>query len=63
MGVTHTRDRLIYLGRSWCYIIHRERMKKLGLFEIQVHLYHYCSPLVYLLSALQSVAIQAVDWQ
>ena len=34
-GVTHTRDRLLYLGRSWCYSIHRERMKKLGLFEFR----------------------------
>ena len=24
------RDRLLYLGRTWCYSIHRERMKRLG---------------------------------
>ena len=34
-GVTHTRDRLLYLGRSWCYSIHRERMNKLGLLEFK----------------------------
>ena len=34
-SMTHTRDRLLYLGRSWCYSIHRERMKKLGLFEFR----------------------------
>ena len=25
------RDRLLYLGRTWCYSIHRERMNQLGL--------------------------------
>ena len=29
----HTRDRLLYLGRTWCYNIHRERMKQLGHFN------------------------------
>ena len=32
---THTRDRLLYLGRTWCYNIHRERMNQLGLFEFR----------------------------
>ena len=30
---TSTRDRLLYIGRTWCYSIHRERMTQLGLFE------------------------------
>ena len=29
---THTRDRLLYFGRTWCYNIHRERMNQLGHF-------------------------------
>ena len=32
---THTRDRLLYLGRTWCYNIHRARMNKLGLCEFK----------------------------
>ena len=31
----HIRDRLLYLGRTWCYNIHRERMSQLGLFEFR----------------------------
>ena len=31
----HTRDRLLYLGRTWCYNIHRERMNQLGLFSFR----------------------------
>ena len=27
-----TRDRLLYFGRTWCYTVHRERMKLIGLF-------------------------------
>ena len=27
-----TRDRLLYFGRTWCYTVHRERMKQIGLF-------------------------------
>ena len=27
------RDRLLYLGRTWCYSIHRERMNQLGLLD------------------------------
>ena len=27
------RDRLLYLGRTWCYNIHRERMNQLGLLD------------------------------
>ena len=30
---TCVRDRLMYIGRSWCYSIHRERMRQLGLFK------------------------------
>ena len=30
---TSVRDRLLYIGRSWCYNIHRERMRQLGLFQ------------------------------
>ena len=26
------RDRLLYFGRTWCYSLHRERMKQLGHF-------------------------------
>ena len=29
------RDRLLYLGRTWCYSIHRERMNQLGMFEFR----------------------------
>ena len=29
------RDRLHYLGRTWCYNIHRERMNLLGLLEFR----------------------------
>ena len=32
---THIRDRLLYIGRTWCYSIHRERMSQLGLFEFR----------------------------
>ena len=28
---TQIRDRLLYIGRTWCYNIHRERMNQLGL--------------------------------
>ena len=28
---TGIRDRLLYIGRTWCYNIHRERMNQLGL--------------------------------
>ena len=31
----HTRDRLLYLGRTWCYNIHRERMNQLGHFSFR----------------------------
>ena len=31
----HTRDRLLYLGRTWCYNIHRERMNQLGLLKFR----------------------------
>ena len=31
----HTRDRLLYLGRTWCYNIHRERMNQLGHFQFR----------------------------
>jgi hypothetical protein len=27
------RDRILYIGRTWCYNIHRERMTQLGLFS------------------------------
>ena len=27
------RDRILYLGRTWCYNIHRERMTQLGLYN------------------------------
>ena len=30
-----TRDRLLYLGRTWCYNIHRERMKQMGHFSFR----------------------------
>ena len=29
------RDRLLYVGRTWCYNIHRERMKQLGLMKFR----------------------------
>ena len=29
------RDRLLYIGRTWCYSIHRERMNQLGLLEFR----------------------------
>ena len=29
------RDRLLYLGRTWCYGIHRERMNQLGLLKFR----------------------------
>ena len=32
---TQTRDRLLYLGRTWCYNIHRERMYQLGHFQFR----------------------------
>ena len=31
----HTRDRLLYLGRTWCNNIHRERMNQLGHFKFR----------------------------
>ena len=31
----HVRDRLLYLGRTWCYNIHRERMTQLGLLKFR----------------------------
>ena len=31
----HIRDRLMYIGRTWCYNIHRERMNQLGLLEFR----------------------------
>ena len=30
-----TRDRLLYLGRTWCYNIHRERMNQMGHFSFR----------------------------
>ena len=30
-----TRDRLLYLGHTWCYNIHRERMNQLGQFRFR----------------------------
>ena len=27
------RDRILYIGRTWCYNIHRKRMTQLGLFS------------------------------
>ena len=27
------RDKLLYLGRTWCYSVHRERMNQMGLFS------------------------------
>ena len=30
---TVIRDRLLYVGRTWCYNIHRERMNQLGLLD------------------------------
>jgi hypothetical protein len=32
---TDLRDRLLYIGRTWCYSIHRERMNQLGLFDFR----------------------------
>ena len=32
---TETRDRLLYIGRTWCYSIHRERMTQLGLLSFR----------------------------
>ena len=32
---THIRDRLLYIGRTWCYTIHREHMNQLGLLEFR----------------------------
>ena len=32
---TVLRDRLLYIGRTWCYSIHRERMNQLGLLEFR----------------------------
>ena len=32
---TYTRDRLLYIGRTWCHSIHSERMNQLGLFEFK----------------------------
>ena len=32
---TDTRDRLLYIGRTWCYSIHRERMNQLGLLSFR----------------------------
>ena len=29
------RDRLLFIGRTWCYNIHRERMTQLGLFDFR----------------------------
>ena len=29
------RDRLLYVGRTWCYNIHRERMKQMGLMKFR----------------------------
>ena len=29
------RDRLLYLGRTWCYTLHRERMNQLGLIKFR----------------------------
>ena len=29
----HIRDRLMYLGRAWCYTLHRERVTQLGLLK------------------------------
>ena len=30
-----TRDKILYLGRTWCYSIHRERMNQMGLFSFR----------------------------
>ena len=32
---SQTCDRLLYLGRTWCHSIHRERMTQLGLFRFR----------------------------
>ena len=32
---TYIRDRLLYIGRTWCHSIHSERMNQLGLFEFK----------------------------
>ena len=32
---TQIRDRLLYIGCTWCYSIHRERMNRLGLLKIR----------------------------
>ena len=34
-GNTYIRDRLLFLGRTWCHSIHRERMKQLGLLKFR----------------------------
>ena len=31
----HIRDRLLYVSRTWCYNIHRERMKQMGLMKFR----------------------------
>ena len=32
---TFIRDRLLYIGRTWCHSIHSERMNQLGLFQFK----------------------------
>ena len=34
-GNNFVQDRLLYLGRTWCYNIHRERMTQLGLLKFR----------------------------
>jgi hypothetical protein len=33
VSVSVIRDRLLYIGRTWCYSIHREQMTQLGLLD------------------------------
>ena len=32
---TQTLDRLLYIGRTWCYSIHRKRINQLGLLSLR----------------------------
>ena len=38
----HILDRLMYVGRTWCYNIHRERMRQIGLLKFR-QFSTYCS--------------------
>ena len=42
------RDRLLHLGRTWCYSIHRDRMTQLGFLKFRLVSYFMTRPSKYL---------------